>query len=121
MTAGELAIVVATVLCALGFAALVVVLFRVLQALRELQSEVGRLRSETQPLLTDLTAAVGEARDDLDRFDRVLGSAEAISANVAGASRVTRLALSTPIIKTVALASGTSRAASRLRRGERVR
>ena len=66
-------------------------------------------------------ARAGGKHNDLDRFDRVLGSAEAISANVAGASRVTRMALSTPVIKTVALASGTSRAASRLRRRERAR
>jgi hypothetical protein len=116
MTAGELAVVLAAVLCTLGFAALVLVLARVLEALREMRAEVASLRAETRPLLEDLTAAVDDARDDLDRFDRVLGSAEAISANVAGASRVTRMALSTPVIKTVALASGTSRAASRLRR-----
>jgi hypothetical protein len=121
MTAGELAIVVATVLCALGFAALVLVLARVLLALRELRAEVAHLRDETRPLLAELSTAVVDARDDLDRFDRVLGSAEAISANVAGASRVTRMALSAPLIKTVALASGTSRAASRLRRKGRVR
>jgi hypothetical protein len=121
VTAGELAIVLGTVLCALGFTALVVVLARVLQSLRELQGEVALLRTETRPLLADLATAVDEARDDLDRFDRVLGSAEAISANVAGASRVTRMALSTPVIKTVALASGTTRAASRLRRREGAR
>ena len=121
MTAGELAIVMGTVLCSLGFAALVVVLVRVVQALHDVQAEVARLRTETQPLLAELTTAVDEARDDLDRFDRVLGSAEAISANMAGASRVTRMALSAPVIKTVALASGTSRAASRLRSRDRAR
>ena len=121
MTAGELAVVVATVLCALGFAALVVVLARVLQVLRELRTEVAALRAETKPLVAELQTAVDGARDDLDRFDRVLGSAEAISANMAGASRVTRMALSTPVIKTVALASGTSRAASRLTRRDRAR
>jgi hypothetical protein len=63
--------------------------------------------------------SVAEARDDLDRFDRVLGSAEAISDAVAEGSRITRVALSAPVIKTVALASGTSRAARRLRRKER--
>ncbi len=118
MTAGELAIVLGTVLCALGFAALIVVLVRVLDALRALQTEVDSLRAETQPLLAELRSSVEDARDDLERFDRVLGSAEAISANVQGASRVARVALSTPVIKTVALASGTSRAARRLRRKE---
>jgi hypothetical protein len=121
MSAGDLAVVLAAVLCALGFAALVLVLARVLQALREIRAEVVSLRAETQPLLADLATAVEDARDDLDRFDRVLGSAEAISANVAGASRVTRMALSTPVIKTVALASGTTRAASRLRRRDGAR
>jgi hypothetical protein len=116
MTAGQLALVVATVLCAFGFAALIVVLLRVLDMLKALRVEVGDLRAETRPLLADLRASVDDARDDLIRFDRVLGSAEAISASVEGASRVARVALSAPIIKTVALATGTGRAARRLRR-----
>jgi hypothetical protein len=123
MTAGELAIVVATVLCALGFAALVVVLLRVLDTLKTLRGEVAALRSETGPLIEQMRAstlearqAVAEARDDLDRFDRVLGSAEAISDAVSGSGRVARVALSTPVIKTAAIATGTSRAVRRLRR-----
>ena len=122
MTAGELAIVVATVLCAIGFAALIVVLLRVLDTLRSLRREVESLRAETRPLLTDLQVstdqarvAMAEARDDLDRFDRVLGSAEAISGAVAGASRVARVALSTPVIKAAGIATGTGRAFRRLR------
>jgi hypothetical protein len=119
VTAGELAVVLAAVLCALGFAALVVVLWRVLQAMRDLRAELARVRLDTEPLLEELQTAVDEARDDLDRFDRILGSAESISSHVNGATRVTRMALSAPVIKTVALASGTSRAASRLRRKAR--
>lgn len=115
MTAGQLALVVATVLCALGFAALCVALVRVLDALRAVERELGELRAETRPLLADLRSSVDEARTDLDRFDRVLGSAEAISANVEGASLVARTAFSAPLIKTVALATGTRRAARRLR------
>jgi uncharacterized protein YoxC len=115
MTAGDLAVVLATLLCALGFAALVVVLLRVLRALGELQGEVVALRAETRPLLAELRQSVDTARDDLDRFDRVLGSAEAISSSVEGVSRVAKMALSAPLIKTVALASGTGRAARRLR------
>lgn len=118
MTAGELAIVLGTVLCSLGFAALIVVLVRVLDALKDLRAEVEDLRAETGPLLDELRSSVDVARDDLERFDRVLGSAEAISSNVQGVSRVARAALSTPVIKTVALANGTSRAARRLRRKE---
>jgi hypothetical protein len=126
MTAGDLAVVLAAVLCTLGFAALVVVLMRVLDTLRDLRNEVATLRAETGPLLSDLRAstleargAVEEARDDLERFDRVLGSAEAISGAVTGGSRIARAALSTPVIKATALATGTSRAARRMRKRDR--
>jgi hypothetical protein len=126
MTAGELAIVLAAVLCCIGFAALVVVLMRVLDSLGTLRREVESLRSETRPLLAELRAStddakatMDQARHDLDRFDRVLGSAEAISGAVSGGGRVARAALSTPVIKTAALATGTSRAVRRLRRKER--
>jgi hypothetical protein len=115
MTATELALVVGAVLCIIGFAAMVVVLLRMLSALGELRAEVTMLRDETRPLLAELRQSVDTARDDLDRFDRVLGSAEAISSQVEGVSRVAKIALSTPLIKTVALASGTGRAARRLR------
>ncbi len=123
MTAGELTVLLAAVLCCIGFAALVVALVRVLDSLRQLRAEVANLRAETQPLLVELrrsadsaSAAVEEARHDLERFDRVLGSAEAITDAVAGGGRVARVALSTPVIKTAALASGTTRAVRRWRR-----
>lgn len=126
MTAGELAVLLAAVLCTIGFAALVVVLLRVLDSLKALRAEVEGLRRETRPLLDDLRisadearATMAEARDDLDRFDRVLGSAEAISGAVEGGSRVARAALSAPMIKTAALATGTSRAVRRMRRRDR--
>ena len=126
MTAGELAVVLAAVLCCIGFTALIVVLLRVLDTMRSLGAEVATLHQEVQPLLAELRAStddakatMAEARGDLERFDRVLGSAEAISGAVAGGGRVARAALSAPVIKTAALATGTTRAMRRLRRGER--
>jgi hypothetical protein len=123
VTAGDLAVVLAAVLCALGFAALVVVLVRVLDTLRVLRREISSLRDETRPLLDELRAstddareAVNEARTDLDRFDRVLGSAEAISGAMSGSGRVARTAFSVPVIKAAGVATGTSRALRRLRR-----
>ena len=127
MTAGELAVLLAAVLCCIGFAALVVALLRVLDTLHSLRDEVAHLRAETTPLLAELerstasaAAVIDTARTDLDRFDRVLGSAEAISSAVSGSGAIARAALSTPVIKTAALATGTQRAWRRLRRRERV-
>jgi len=126
MSAGELAVVVAVVLCAIGFAALVVTLMRLLDAVREMRLQVERMNSEIGPLVDELRrsvvdarVSVAEAREDLDRFDRVLGSAEAITEAVSGSSRLVRGALSTPVIKTVALASGTAEGVRRLRRKDR--
>ena len=116
MSGSDLALVVATVLCILGFTGLVIALLFVFRSLTELRGAVDQLTAETQPLLLELRRSVEEARGDLDRFDKVLGSAEAISSSVEGASRVARAAFSTPVIKTVAIASGTSRAARRFRR-----
>jgi hypothetical protein len=122
-----LAVLLAAVLCCIGFAALVVALLRVLDMLRSLRDEVAHLRAETTPLLAELersttsaAAVIDTARSDLDRFDRVLGSAEAISSAVSGSGAIARAALSTPVIKTAALATGTQRAWRRLRRRDRV-
>lgn len=124
MTAGELLLVVGAVLCALAFAALAVTLVRVRDTLGALRAEVVQMRAETAPLLADLRTSTEDARGamvaaraDLERFDEVLGSAEAISATAARTSRVARTTLSVPMIKAAGLATGTSRAVRRLRRG----
>lgn len=123
MTAGELALVIGAVLCAIAFAALAVTLVGVHHTLAELRAEVAALRTETAAAVDVLRAASDDARDvmssaraDLDRFDRVLGSAEAISAAVGHTNRLGRAALSTPMIKAAGLATGTSRAVRRLRK-----
>ena len=120
MTAGELVLVVAAVLCVLAFTALIVVLVRVLDALSAVRNEVDELRAETTPLMAELVASTDEARAaveaaraDLDRFDEVLGSAEAIGNAVS--SRVARTTFSAPMIKAAGFARGTSRTISRLR------
>lgn len=124
MTAGELVLVVAAVLCSIGFAALIVVLLRVLDTLRDVRREVDQLRMETTPLIRELLettdearATVDEARADLERFDRVLGSAEAIGDAVGG--RVARTTFSAPMIKATSFARGTSRTIARLRGSSR--
>ena len=122
MTAGDLALTLAALLCALGFTALIVVLVRVLDTLKSLRTEVATMRAETQPLLDELRVGAAEARttmdqarSDLERFDRVLGSAEAISDAVDGSSRVAKTAFSVPAIKLAGIATGTGRVVRRIR------
>ena len=123
MTAGDLVLVVAAVLCVLAFAALAVTLVRVRDTLGSLRAEVTELRSETAPLIAALHESVSvahvtmaQARADLDRFDGVLGSVEAIGATASRSTKLVRTTLSVPVIKAAGLATGTSRAVRRLRR-----
>ena len=120
VTAGELAIVLGTVLCVARLRGLIVVLVRVLDALKDLRAEVEDLRAR------DRTAPRRAARV------RRRGAATTSSASTGCSARPRRSrrnvrgrlpggpgrAVSTPVIKTVALASGTSKAARRLRRKE---
>ena len=123
MSAGDLAVTLAALLCVIGFAALIVVLMRVLDTLKALRVEVESLRRETGPLLVglrestdDAREAMDAAREDLERFDRVLGSAEAISEAMEGSGRIAKRAFSAPMIKAAGIATGTSRTVRRLRR-----
>lgn len=120
MTAAELVVVIAAFVLIVGFAALVVVLLRVLDTVGLLRREVIDLRDETRMLIDDLRIStddardtVDEARQDLERFDRVLGSAEAIGDAVG--STVARSTFSSPAIKAAGLARGASRTIARLR------
>jgi NAD(P)-dependent dehydrogenase (short-subunit alcohol dehydrogenase family) len=116
MTGRDVAVIVGLVMCFFAFAALSIVLLQVLSALRELRSDLDLFESRVLPLMADLRDAtdetrevVDEAREDLERFDRVLGSAEMVSSALADTSRVARTVITSPLIKTVAVARGVSR------------
>lgn len=120
MTTGDVLLVAAIVLLAIGFAALIVVLLRVHDTTTHLRRDVTDLRDETRLLIEDLRLSADQARDsvdearhDLERFDKVLGSAEAIGDAVG--STVARSAFSSPAIKAAGLARGASRTVARLR------
>jgi hypothetical protein len=102
--------VAAVVLLAVGVVALV----RTLRALREV---AGLLRTETVPVLDDLRDTVDAANAEIERLDRLVTTAESVTGTVDSASRLAYIAMANPVIKGVAFASGTARAARRLRGG----
>ncbi len=74
------------------------------------------MRTRTEPLLEALDERDRRPRtDNLERVDDLIGSAEALASTVDSAARVGYLTVGKPVIKTVALAKGTTRAARRLR------
>jgi hypothetical protein len=99
--------------------AVLVLLYAVVQLTRTLQllsESVDELRREALPAVLELRGTVQQAGDELERVDSLLGTAESISATVDSASRLAYLAFSNPVIKGLAFASGTGRAARRFRK-----
>lgn len=116
MTGRDIAVIVGLVMCFFAFAALSIVLLQVVSALRDLRTDLDLFESRVLPLMADLRDAtdetrevVDEAREDLERFDRVLGSAEVVSTALADTSRAARTVITSPLIKTVAVVRGVSR------------
>ncbi|MBX3313512.1 MAG: DUF948 domain-containing protein [Actinobacteria bacterium] len=116
MSGSDLAIVVVTGCSIVAVVAIVVALGRLLASVRALRRSLDELNAQVVPLVDDLRVALEEANEELDRIDRLVGSAESISATVDATSKLAYRALSAPVIKTVAVTSGASRAARRLRR-----
>jgi hypothetical protein len=107
------AVIVAGFVGAVGMS--LVSLTRTLRVLRE---TVEELHNQTLPLITDLRDAARAAGDEVERVDRLVTSAERIEGAVDSASRLAYRTLASPVVKAMALGSGVSRAAQRLREGE---
>lgn len=116
LSAGDLAVVVVTGCSIVAVVAVLFVLQRVLVTLRQVRHALDEVNAQALPLVDELARSVTEANEELARLDRLVGSAESISATVDATSRLAYRALSAPVIKTVAMTSGASRAAKRLRR-----
>jgi hypothetical protein len=116
-TSDVIAIVVATLVAVLTGALIVALVFTV-RTLQSLRRTVEQLRDETIVLLDDAHDAVRDAASEVDRIDRLVGSAERINDAVDGAQRLAYKTLASPVVKAMAFGSGVSRAAQRLREGE---
>lgn len=116
MSAGDLAVVVVTGCSILAVGVLLFVLQRALGTVRALRRTVDETNEQLLPLIEQLTVSLAEANEELERIDRLVGSAESISATVDATSKLAYRALSAPVIKTVAVTSGASRAARRIRK-----
>lgn len=101
---------------ALGLSAAAAVLCaRLARSARALEAAVRQFEDEAVPAVQELRAAAGRATGQVDRIDDLVQVATAIGDRVDTATEATYRALTSPVIKGVAIASGTRRAAQRLR------
>ena len=111
MTATELAAVVVTICSVAAVMLLAFGLVAIRRTLAELRGGGGQLRTETAPVVAEMSETVRAANVELERVDNLLGTAESIGGTVDSASGLAYLAFSNPVIKGLAVASGTGRAA----------
>ncbi len=115
MTAADLASVLAAVTCLAVVAALAVLVARLARTVAEVAAAVEEIRAEAIPALHEATDAVRRAGEETERVSQIIDAAEAVSTRLGGASKAAYVALSRPVIKTAAAATGAQRAARRLR------
>jgi len=116
MTATELAALIVAIASVVAVVLLGFGLMAITRTLKEVRLSVVQLRTELVPVVVDLGDTVRNANEELVRVDSLLGTAESIGGTVDSASRLAYLAFSNPVIKVLAVASGTGRAARVLRR-----
>jgi predicted trehalose synthase len=115
VSATELAALIVAVASVAAVVLLAVALVALTRTLRALRDVAVLIRTETVPVLHDLHDTVRTANDELERFDQLVTTAESVTGTVDSASRLAYIAMANPVIKGVAFASGTAKAAKRLR------
>lgn len=116
MSGADLAVVVVTIASIVAVGAVLFGLLRLLRTLEDLRASIDVINERVPPLIDELAESLAQANHELARMERVVGSAESISATVDATSKLAYRALSAPVIKTVAVTTGASRAAKRLRK-----
>lgn len=117
MSAADLAAVIVAVASVVAVVLLVFVVVAVNRTLTTLRLTVEQFRRDTTPVVGELHRTVVTANAELERLDTFLDSATSVSATVDSASHLAYLAFSNPLIKVMALATGTAKAAKALKRG----
>jgi hypothetical protein len=115
VTATDLAAIIVATCSVAAVVLLAVATAGILRTLKALRDVAALLRTETVPVLEDLRDTVDAANHEIVRLDRLVTTAESVTGTVDSASRLAYIAMANPVIKGVAFASGTAKAARRLR------
>ncbi len=113
MSAGDIAVLVASVVCVCAVAGLLAALGTLRRDVRRLELLCEDLRGRTMPLVTDAHRVVDQAATEMERVGAVLDSTESVHATVDSASRLAYRAFANPVVKVLAVRAG---AATGLRR-----
>ncbi len=112
---------VAAIVAAVAFGATMLGLMAVLVSLvgtvQELTRTVEQITEQTVPLLGGVNETISGVNTELARVDTIVASVQHISGRAEGIADVVHTAVTNPLIKAIAFASGTGAAMRRARKG----
>jgi len=110
MSAGQIAVLVASILCFVAVVGLLVALRSLQRQVRSLRRVADDLRRQTVPLVADA-----------QRVGAVLDSTESVHATVDSASKLAYRAFANPVVKVLAVRAGAATGIRRLAAGQEPR
>jgi uncharacterized protein YoxC len=113
MSAGQIAVLVASIASVVAVLVLVVVVSSLRRTVQRLASVADQLEIRMVPLVTDAHRVVDQAATEMERVGAVLDSTESVHATVDSASRLAYRVFANPVVKVLAVRAG---AASGIRR-----
>jgi hypothetical protein len=117
MSAGEIAVLIASIACGAVVVGLFVAIGALRRETRALQSLAEDLGRRTVPLVADAHRAVDQAATELERVGAVLDSTESVHATVDSASKLAYRAFANPVVKVLAVRAGAATGLRRLASG----
>ena len=103
MSAGQTAILVASIACILAVAGLLAVMISLRRQVRELATVAEDLRRQLMPMVADAHRVVDQAATEMERVGAVLDSTESVHSTVDSASRLAYRAFANPVVKVLAV------------------
>src|SRR5580692_10858562 len=117
MSAGEIAVLVASVACAVAVVGLLIALRSLRREVRALGRLADQLTRQTVPLVADAHRVVDQAATEMERVGAVLDSTESVHATVDSASKLAYRAFANPVVKVLAVRAGAATGIRRLASG----
>ncbi len=118
VSATDVVMIALTVVCLLATGALAVTVVQLRATTTALRRELESFRESAVPAAVDLTDSARAAARQVDRLENLIGVAASVTDTMDQATAATVRVLSSPVIKTAAIAKGTRRAARRLKSAE---
>jgi hypothetical protein len=118
MSAGDWLAATGAVLLALTLGALLFALGSVVLTLRELRATVRALQEQSILLADEMRIALKDAENEVDRVGALLTAAETVGDRIDTASKIMSKTVTNPVVKVLALGTGTKRAVRRMRTNE---